>query len=616
MSGTAEAAVALEFEDFRTFLNAFSANVSQSGMFVESSEPQSPGTEIEFDLRLEGGEALIHGRGEVAWVAGNGDSAASGMGIRFLDLNSESERLITRIVDTRTKAGQKLFDIEREARDGEAAAEVQPAASTRAGADTAEADSLKDRLQKLEQERAEERERLQLELATVGRARDELSERLQEQADDIERWSEQGRHAMVERDKLVAKIKQLQEQSKEQAAEAVRSSEQEEQESVEREQLQEERDLLELRVEEQAAEVTRWSEQGKHAAAERDRLEAEGKALEEQLEAAKSETVRVQTENDGLRDSALDAQAAEEALRGELAEARGVAQRLEDEAGSRESELRAELEKLEKGREELCASLESGQTELDELRRQFEESTDRGRELEIENSSLGEQLVETQERIAASEAAAEAVGQKMEELRRRHDEMASDLAIQKTIAKREKKLSERVRAEHVSLQEDFAEAQATLEELQQLQRQEEFERELAAEDLLASPVLDEDAASDPLAGAARAEGPVEEFPHEGAETDSSSGGSPDDGESQVSVDALESEARDESVDGDSTGDTRAETAMEETAAEEEAPEGSQQSGLWATLVRTLGGTADDGPGSGPMAATGETPEVAADRVES
>ena len=39
--------IALEFKDFRTFLNAFSANVSKTGMFVEAAEPEAPGSEIE-----------------------------------------------------------------------------------------------------------------------------------------------------------------------------------------------------------------------------------------------------------------------------------------------------------------------------------------------------------------------------------------------------------------------------------------------------------------------------------------------------------------------------------------------------------------------------------------
>ena len=93
-----ETAVALEFKDFRTFINNFSANVSQSGMFVEVAETAAPGSEIEFDLRLEDGDSLIQGRGTVAWVLEDNGSKDIGTGIRFVDLTPESQRLIERIV--------------------------------------------------------------------------------------------------------------------------------------------------------------------------------------------------------------------------------------------------------------------------------------------------------------------------------------------------------------------------------------------------------------------------------------------------------------------------------------------------------------------------------------
>ena len=63
-----QSAVALEFQDFRTFIDTFSANISEGGMFLELAESRSPESEIEFDLKLADGDSLIQGRGKVAWV--------------------------------------------------------------------------------------------------------------------------------------------------------------------------------------------------------------------------------------------------------------------------------------------------------------------------------------------------------------------------------------------------------------------------------------------------------------------------------------------------------------------------------------------------------------------
>ena len=91
-----EREVTLSFENLEGFMNEFSVNISTTGMFVRSREPRPAGTLLGFQLSLSDGQPLIRGHGEVVWVrrADEGPDRPAGMGIRFVDLDAESRRLI------------------------------------------------------------------------------------------------------------------------------------------------------------------------------------------------------------------------------------------------------------------------------------------------------------------------------------------------------------------------------------------------------------------------------------------------------------------------------------------------------------------------------------------
>ncbi len=405
-------------------------------MFLESSESYAPGDEIDFEFALEGGDALLRGRGEVAWVSEDDASGAGGLGVRFLDLDPGSEKLIERIEEIRTKSGREIFDIDRRAR---------PEASTGAGDPTT--DLLRAEIESLKESQLRDRARLVADLDTVRLERDRLAKRLHalEESD-----------ATGERDQLRNELEALQAE-----VQSARS----------------ESGLLEQRVREQDADLARFTEQGRHAMVERDRLENAKKTLAAELEAARAEVERLEVEGREMSESAgqleeinvalAEAQASEETLREQLVEARSAAERLEEETRLADSQLRSELEELTAARAELQAGLEKGQAELDEVRRQFEESAGRNLELEHEATSMATQLAETRERLGELESEAAKSQEEIEELRARHESMESDLRAQRKVAKRAQKVSQRVRAEHVKLQEDLAEALATLEEAQE-----------------------------------------------------------------------------------------------------------------------------------------------------
>jgi uncharacterized protein (TIGR02266 family) len=109
--------VSLKFKEFRGFITEYSANISLGGMFIHSDIPQSPGTRFDFELSLEDDFTLIQGIGEVVWVRhrAEGPKRPPGMGIRFLHLEPESERLILKIVEEHVESGGTPFDLEQEA---------------------------------------------------------------------------------------------------------------------------------------------------------------------------------------------------------------------------------------------------------------------------------------------------------------------------------------------------------------------------------------------------------------------------------------------------------------------------------------------------------------------
>lgn len=666
-----QAAVTLRFENFRAFLDSFSPNVSQSGMFVEAAEPQAPGTEIGFDLGLDAGDSLIRGRGEVTWVSEDGDSGAAGMGIRFLELDPESEGLIDRIVEIRTKGGREIFDIERQSKPK----------TPSAAAEAATTDLLRAQLESLKREQAVARERWQSELETVTEARDKLAERLRE----LEESQRQDRPRLEKLDSDRAELEQKLEQ---QAEEIDRQSEHSIRVSAQRDRLESEaralrqelegsktkNALLEVQVEEQAADISRWLEQGKYATAERDKLETAKKALAEELEAARAEVARLESEGAGLRESAgqleevmrslAESKATEAALREDLDDSRSnlgrieeQAREIEEQAREKESLLRSELAASEQSRVELCHGLERGQSELENVRQQFDESATRVLELEREASSLESRLADSRERVESLEGETATIHAEMEELRRQRDAMEQQLIAQKKVAKRAKKLSQRVRAEHVRLQEDFAEVQAALEEVQE----EKLHGEAAREEAIATigwvgGSLEDDPASVMAAAAigadaenhveADAEGNVEA--EAGAEIEVEAGAEVEaeaDAESEIEAEAgaeIDAEANTE-VEAETHADSdieaeadvevdigaeveaafdlgadavvNAEAGMPTEEVPEELLEEPRESGLWATLTRPLGKLLGEEQGrveDDPLVAEEESSEAVAE----
>jgi len=105
--------VQFKFDLFSGFLSEYSANISPTGMYIVSSNPEPPGRVLDLEFRLGDGFEIIQGKGEVVWSrsVADGPNRPPGMGIRFVELSEGSKDLIYRIVDRYVQEGGIPFDL-------------------------------------------------------------------------------------------------------------------------------------------------------------------------------------------------------------------------------------------------------------------------------------------------------------------------------------------------------------------------------------------------------------------------------------------------------------------------------------------------------------------------
>ena len=109
-----KAQVKVQFGDLKEFVNAYSANISLTGMFVRTLQQCPAGTSLRFELKLSDDFALLKGLGQVVWVRQQDESEErlAGMGIRFLEIDQNSQVIISRLVDRHLHRGGELFVLE------------------------------------------------------------------------------------------------------------------------------------------------------------------------------------------------------------------------------------------------------------------------------------------------------------------------------------------------------------------------------------------------------------------------------------------------------------------------------------------------------------------------
>jgi uncharacterized protein (TIGR02266 family) len=90
----------LTLPDRTAFVANFARNISQTGLFIRTKNPPAVGTRIQFEYRLADDTRVLKGAGVVRWA--RDDEADSelpaGVGVEFIDLDPEAQRLVDEIV--------------------------------------------------------------------------------------------------------------------------------------------------------------------------------------------------------------------------------------------------------------------------------------------------------------------------------------------------------------------------------------------------------------------------------------------------------------------------------------------------------------------------------------
>jgi uncharacterized protein (TIGR02266 family) len=95
--------VRYRYESIIDFVETQSMNVSRSGMFITAADPVAQGTVLDFEVALSDGYVLLKGKAEVARVS----QTPRGLGVKFVQLDPASQKLIARIVEVNALEGRK-----------------------------------------------------------------------------------------------------------------------------------------------------------------------------------------------------------------------------------------------------------------------------------------------------------------------------------------------------------------------------------------------------------------------------------------------------------------------------------------------------------------------------
>jgi uncharacterized protein (TIGR02266 family) len=96
--------VRCKFESILDFVETQSVNISRTGMFLTTSEAVPLGTLLELEVGLADGFSLLKGKAEVVRVS---QTAPAGLGVRFVELDPASQKLVDRIVEVNTQEGKR-----------------------------------------------------------------------------------------------------------------------------------------------------------------------------------------------------------------------------------------------------------------------------------------------------------------------------------------------------------------------------------------------------------------------------------------------------------------------------------------------------------------------------
>lgn len=98
--------VKVTFDDFKTFTVQYAENISTTGMYLRSNQPLSANSTLHFRLLIKDIKQEIAGNAVVVWTKEIWDPSgkqSSGMGLKFLKLEGNSEKFIREFISKNNK---------------------------------------------------------------------------------------------------------------------------------------------------------------------------------------------------------------------------------------------------------------------------------------------------------------------------------------------------------------------------------------------------------------------------------------------------------------------------------------------------------------------------------
>jgi uncharacterized protein (TIGR02266 family) len=102
--------IKLKYPDVDTFIQKYAVNISRGGIFIATKQPKPVGTFVKFEFLLSNADSqsIIRGEGQVQWTKEFDPAAparAHGMGVKFLRLDADSQRVVDRALRWRAEHG-------------------------------------------------------------------------------------------------------------------------------------------------------------------------------------------------------------------------------------------------------------------------------------------------------------------------------------------------------------------------------------------------------------------------------------------------------------------------------------------------------------------------------
>jgi uncharacterized protein (TIGR02266 family) len=96
----AQLIVRVDYSTVDEMFSEFTSDINEGGVFIETDNPQPPGTEVALHFNLPGSERIVKTKGLVVRTSEGDSFEGCGMGIEFDDLPEDARAHIDQLIRT------------------------------------------------------------------------------------------------------------------------------------------------------------------------------------------------------------------------------------------------------------------------------------------------------------------------------------------------------------------------------------------------------------------------------------------------------------------------------------------------------------------------------------